>query len=228
MCIQIFRGADPELPRADVNIVIDVIRAFTVAHYAFANGVRGIFLARTVEEARRYRSENPGYMLAGEIGGLPIDGFELDNSPVSLLKADLDGKYLIQKTTNGVTAALHASGARHVLVTGFSNARKTAEYVRNLTAENQGPINIIASHPSGDDDFACAEFMREIISGAMPDADITAARIRNSAAAQKFADDACPEFDAADIVYCTKEEPSDFVMKVSYDRRIPMIERVVI
>ncbi|WP_409298678.1 2-phosphosulfolactate phosphatase [Peribacillus sp. SCS-26] len=228
MCIKIFRGADPELPRADVNIVIDVIRAFTVAHYAFIRGVRGIFLARTVESAMQYKAENPGYILAGEIRGLPIDGFELDNSPVRLLKAELDGKYLIQKTTNGVAAALHARGADHVLVTGFSNARKTAEYARKLTAENQGTINIIASHPSGDDDLACAEFMREIILGTSPEAEITAARIKNSAAAQKFVDDACPEFDPADIIICTQEEPSDFVMKVSYDRRIPMIERVVL
>ncbi|MDU5948568.1 MAG: 2-phosphosulfolactate phosphatase, partial [Paenibacillus macerans] len=41
-----------KMPAAsDINVVIDVIRAFTVAHQAFIHGIKGIFLAATPEEA---------------------------------------------------------------------------------------------------------------------------------------------------------------------------------
>lgn len=95
-------------------------------------------------------------------------------------------KSLIQKTTNGVTAALGALNAKHLFVTGFSNAKTTAQHVKKLVA-NDCVINIVASHPSGDDDMACAEYIKGIIEGTNV---VTAAeaieRIKGSSVAEKF------------------------------------------
>jgi hypothetical protein len=52
-----------------IVVVIDVIRAFTVAAYAFAGGAQRLWLVRTVEEALALREREPGALLAGEIGG---------------------------------------------------------------------------------------------------------------------------------------------------------------
>ena len=80
MNISIFRGNDLTLPWADANVVIDVVRAFTVAHYAFLRGAEEIRLVPDVEAALAVREKQPEVLLAGEIGGLPIEGFDLDNS----------------------------------------------------------------------------------------------------------------------------------------------------
>lgn len=227
MKIQIIQGNDHQLEDADVNVVIDVIRAFTVAHHAFISGANEIVLVGTVDEAFRLKKAYVDYLLAGEVGGLPIEGFDLDNSPVHIQQAKLQGKSLIQKTTNGVKAALHSLNAKHILVTGFSNAKTTAEYIKNqIMKENPDlSIHIIASNPTDDDDLACAEYIAGILKDTHVSAGEVVKRIEASRAAQKFYDPNNPEFLREDIDLCIQELPSDFVMKVRVHDRIPVIER---
>ena len=61
-----------------------MIRAFTVAHYAFLQGASSIYLAETVEQAFQISEKQQELLLAGEVGGLPIQGFDLDNSPYDI------------------------------------------------------------------------------------------------------------------------------------------------
>lgn len=227
MEINIHQGNCPTLKHAQVNIVIDVIRAFTVAHYAFIHGAKEIWLARTQNEAFLLKENYPDHLLAGEVNGLPIEGFDLDNSPKTIVESNIDGKTLIQKTTNGVTAALNALDAEIVLVTGFTNAKATAEYAREICGPRQSLlINVVASHPSGDDDLACAQYISALINNEPCSASLTAERIRNSAAAEKFFDDAQPEFDKEDIGLCVKELDGTFVMQIKSKGQTPIIERV--
>ncbi|WP_046175714.1 2-phosphosulfolactate phosphatase [Domibacillus indicus] len=228
MAVEIYQGHSHQLTRADVNIVIDVIRAFTFAHYAFIKGAKEILLAETIESAFELKKNYPEYMLAGEEKGLHIPGFDFDNSPMSLLEADLAGRVLVQKTTNGVRAALNALNAGHVYVTGFSNAKTTAQYIQKTFGPGQ-KIQIIASHPTGDDDLACAEYMKSIIEGCGSEsAGSTELRITGSEAAQKFFDSSRPEFKAGDIAVCVKELESDFVMEVNQEHSLPKIVEVQI
>ena len=46
-----------------IVIVIDVVRAFTTAAFAFASGARQIFLVRSVEQAFCLKEGIPGAML---------------------------------------------------------------------------------------------------------------------------------------------------------------------
>jgi 2-phosphosulfolactate phosphatase len=223
--IRIIQGTEQEYPPADINIVIDVIRAFTVSHVAFLRGVREVFLVNTVEEAYALRKINPGYLLAGEIAGLPIDKFDLDNSPHTFSLADIANKTLVQKTSNGVKATLMALNADTILVTGLSNARKTAAYARELSANKQACIiNIIASHAGDDDDLACAEYIQDILLGLNKiRADDIKTRIRVSRPAQKFYDPDKVEFDIKDMDFCTREIECDFVMEVDKSLSVPRI-----
>jgi len=223
--LRIIQGSAQPYPPADINIVIDVIRAFSVSHIAFLKGVNDIFLVNTVEEAFALRAENPSWLLAGEIGGLPIVNFDLDNSPLTFSQADISNRTLVQKTSNGVKATLLALNAETILVTGLSNARKTALYAKQLACRNNPcVINIIASHAGDDDDFACAEYIRDIL------LDLNTiiigeiqARIKASRPAQKFFDPAQTAFDARDMEICNREIECDFVMKVDKYLSVPRI-----
>jgi 2-phosphosulfolactate phosphatase len=223
--LNIIQGTAAPYPAADINIVIDVIRAFTASHVAFLRGVPEIFLVNTTAEAFALRQQHPGYLLAGEIDGLPIDGFDLDNSPHTFSVADIAGKSLVQKTTNGVKGTLLALNAETVLVTGLSNARNAALYARQLAAgRSHCKINVVATHPQDDDDLACAEYIRDILLGAnaLRLEDI-ARRIRDSCPAQKFFDAAMPAFNEKDIAFCTREVPCDFVMRVDRSQALPRV-----
>ncbi|MUK90396.1 2-phosphosulfolactate phosphatase [Ornithinibacillus sp. L9] len=229
MDIRIYQGSDAIETEAKVTVVIDVIRAFTVAHYAFLQGVKEIYLVETVEHAFRMKEKNPDFVLAGEVNGLAIDEFDLDNSPSHIQEEELTGKTLVQKTTNGVRATLNNLSSNHLFVTGFTNARKTAEFIRdNLLPGNNEIVHIIASHPSGDDDYACAEFMKQIMEGdsVLISAHEVIDRIIHAHVAEKFFDEYNTAFNREDIMYCIEELDTNFVMKVDQTSKIPKIERV--
>ncbi|WP_186576083.1 2-phosphosulfolactate phosphatase [Aquibacillus kalidii] len=227
MNITISQGRTAPPSGAHITIVIDVIRAFTVAHYAFIQGVDRIYLADSKEQAFQIKEKYPEYLLAGEVEGYSIDGFNLDNSPYHLKKHNLKNKTLVQKTTNGVHATLNCLDCDHVFVTGFTNAKRTATYVKEQVNSDTW-IHIVASHPSGDDDLACAEYIKGIIeeSSYIKEQEVIK-RVKGSHVAEKFFDENKEVFMPEDIDYCLADINSNFVMKVSKQGELPMIERVI-
>ena len=228
--LQIIQGTAAPYPAADINIVIDVIRAFTVSHIAFLCDAREIFLVNTVEEAFALKDRHPDYLLAGEVAGLPIAGFDLDNSPHTFSNAAIAGKSLVQKTTNGVKATLLALSAKTVLVTGLSNAKQTALYAQQLAAARAHcKVTLIASHPAYDDDLACAQYIGDHVLGLnrVRLADVQH-RISTSKPAQKFFDPEQPAFNEKDIAFCVREVDCDFVMKVDKGLPLPKIIKAIV
>ena len=226
--INIYQGNDLVLPDADINVIIDVVRAFTVTHCAFIQGAKEIMLVPTAEDAFHLKRTYPEVLLAGEINGLPIDGFDLDNSPVNISDSVLTGKTIIQKTTNGVKATLNSLNAKTILVTGFSNANATITHISKLCKKNSVKIiNLIASHPSSDEDMACAEYIKSMLLHSQNKTEETQRRILNSSAVKKFLDPTIPEFDPGDIEYCTEPLAPEFVMLVTH-HNIPTIQKVLL
>ena len=183
MDIVITQGHYPPANPDGITVVIDVIRAFTTAHVAFDRGVRRIHLVATAPEALDMKQRDPALLLAGEINALPIDGFDFGNSPWELGQAALDGRELVQRTTNGVTATLRARDSAEVLVAGLINAEATA---RHIMARRPARTVLVASHPTGDEDLACAEYIRGLLGGSAISFTEAAARTRNARAADKF------------------------------------------
>lgn len=213
MNLQIFQGHTPPLSPADAHVVIDVIRAFTTCQIALTRGVKTILLAGEISEAHALKRRFPDYLLAGERNAIKIEGFDLGNSPWEMAHADIAGRGLILTTSNGVRATLHAlKHDGHVLVAGFSSAAATVAAIQSMAATH---INLIASHPTGDEDLACAEWMAAQLSGQYSITETqTIARIRNAESARKFLDPNRPEFDARDIDLCARPEPAAVAMQV--------------
>ena len=89
-------------------VAIDVLRAFSTAAYALAAGVDSIVLVSTIEEAFALKDRLPGVLLMGEVGGLPIEGFDFDNPPAPFETLNLLGRRMVQRTsagTQGIVAA---------------------------------------------------------------------------------------------------------------------------
>ena len=205
---------------ADVNIIVDVIRAFTVSHYAYLAGVEKILLIDSIEDALEYKSIDT--ILSGEVNAYKISEFDIGNSPYEISQLNLNNKTLVQKTTNGVSVTLNSLKAKNIFVTGFTNALNTAIYVKHLMKKQENfRINIIASHPSGDDDLACAEYIKQIIINSEYNLkalnEATIQRILKSDAAKKFLDDDNKDFLLLDLVKCISMIDTDFIMEVKKD-----------
>jgi 2-phosphosulfolactate phosphatase len=229
--IKIYRGEQGvEEKTSDVNIIIDVIRAFSLSHLAFLYGAKKIHLVKTVEEAFILKNEAPQFILTGEINGYPIDGFDMDNSPANLRDFDIRGKTLVQRTTNGVKAVLKCLQASYIFVTGFTCAKNTALHVKKLIeTKNVKTVNIITSHPTGDDDFSCAEYIKTLILNQKGlSADKVSERIKNSEAAKKFFAPNNDIFNEDDIRICSTEIPTDFTMQIDTSDSPPSIRTVTL
>jgi len=89
-------------------VVADVIRATSSMVAALHSGARSVFPVASVDEAARL-AQNLGrgeVLLCGERRGLPIEGFDLGNSPGEFVAERVAGKALVMTTTNGTQALL--------------------------------------------------------------------------------------------------------------------------
>ena len=69
--------------------------------------------------------------MGGERAGLPIEGFDLGNSPGDYTKEVCDGRTLVMTTTNGTKAILASQEAERVLIASFPNMKATIDALRN-------------------------------------------------------------------------------------------------
>jgi 2-phosphosulfolactate phosphatase len=223
-----------QLAHADFNIIIDVIRAFTVSHYAFLKEIKEIILTNNIETAITLKKIYTPAITSGEINGYKISEFDYGNSPYDLYEAEISDKTLIQKTTNGVAVTLASLNADNIFITGYSNAKSTIRYIHKMI-ENMNKdsikINIIASHPSGDEDIACAEYMKFLFLNNNQKQykrkeEETLYRILESEAAKKFLDSNNKDFTPLDLVLCTINKKSDFAMKIHIENKLIKIKKV--
>lgn len=104
-------------------VVVDVLRATTVMVHALAAGCEAIIPVGSVDQAKAVAASFPSdhALLAGERLGLPIDGFDLGNSPDAFDPPSCRGKTLVMTTTNGTQALLACREARRVGVGALVN-----------------------------------------------------------------------------------------------------------
>lgn len=141
-----------ELPDSGVCVAIDVLRATTTITTALANGALRVLPFETVEEtfaAKRAilaaRPEEEGkILLGGERGGLPIDGFDLGNSPDLYAREEIEGKTLLFTTTNGTKAILRARGKR--LLASFLNVDAVVKRILDADFDS---VSIICAGTNG-------------------------------------------------------------------------------
>ena len=127
----------PALLEDAAAVVIDALRMTSTSITAFANGGGRIRAVREVEEARALARQWPGALLGGERRGVLIEGFDLDNSPLSFTKERVVGRDIVMTTSNGTWAIAAVQGARRVLLGAFLNAGAVA---RALAGEARAVI----------------------------------------------------------------------------------------
>jgi 2-phosphosulfolactate phosphatase len=206
----------PEAGRATGTVVvIDVLRAFTTAAYAFAAGVREIRPVSTIDEAVADRG--PGVLLLGEEDGLPVRDFDLDNSPEAMADRRLPGAVVVQRTTAGTQGLVAARRAQRLFAASFVCAAATASAVAAAVPAGAVTLVVTGSHSAdrGDEDRACAEYLAGLLDGARPAPGPYLDRVLASAAAQKFLDPEQPDFPAADPGRCAELDRFGFSMPVT-------------
>ncbi len=126
--------ASPKDMAGGTVVVIDVLRASTTIVHALDAGAAQVIPCLEIDDARRIAAEldEPDVILGGERKGIPIDGFDLGNSPTEYTAERVEGKTIVFTTTNGTRAMSRCSEANRVLVGAFVNAKAIFEQLVGL------------------------------------------------------------------------------------------------
>lgn len=205
-------------------IVIDVIRAFTNAAYAFGRGAKEIHPVGTVEEALKLKAEIPNSLACGEVGGLPPEGFDFGNSPTQTNTLDLNGRLIIQRTSAGTQGIVRSLHAETLLAASLVVAHATVAHVHKLGAE-EATFVLTGEREKGrgDEDLACAQYLETLLKGQQPDPAPFIERVYNSYDARLHLDPNFPDFPESDLDLCTKIDAFDFAMPVIQENGRPVL-----
>lgn len=194
-------------------VVIDVLRAFSTAAYAFAAGAEQIILSSQVQEAFSLRQSIPSSLIMGEVDGLPVPGFDFSNSPVQFDSLDLAGRILIQRTTSGTQGVIRSQHAQRLLAASFVNAAATTSFINQYSPASVTFV-ITGLRPGGwgDEDQACADYLQAQLEKKPVDLSDLMRRVRQSPPGLQFSDPNQPDFSPADLEYCLQVDKFNFAL----------------
>jgi 2-phosphosulfolactate phosphatase len=207
-----------------VVVVIDVIRAFTNAAYAFGRGATEIYPVSTVEEALRLKAAIPNSLACGEVGGIPPEGFDFGNSPTQTSGLDLRGHAVVQRTGAGTQGIVRSVHAETLLAASLVVAAATVTHVRNLGAD---VVTFVITGQigdgRGDEDLACAEYLQTLLRGRPADPAPFIDRVYKSRDASFHLDPNFPDFPESDLELCTRIDAFDYAMHVTRENGRPVM-----
>ena len=199
-----------------VVVVIDVLRAFSNAAYAFSRGAKEIYPVGGVEEALKFKAGTPNSLAAGEVGGLPPEGFDFGNSPTQTKELDLSGRVIVQSTGAGTKGIVRSVNAETMLAASLVVANATVQFIRKIKPESMTFV-ITGQYRfgHGDEDVACAEYLELLFNGQKPDPSPFIERVFKSRDAIQHLDPKETGFPYSDLELCTRIDAFDFTMLVT-------------
>lgn len=192
-------------------VIIDVLRAFSNAAYAFSVGAESISLVSGVEEALELKSLIPGSLVMGEVGGLPPKGFDFGNSPTEIVQQDLRGKPLIQRTGAGTQGAVRCINAETMLACSFPVAGATIQVVQRHKPDK---VTFVVTGDIDGEDKSCAEYLEARLRDQLPDPAPYLDRVWNAAELRRMPLEQFPSL-KSDLDYCTRIDSCPFAMPIT-------------
>ena len=207
-----------------MTVVIDVFRAFSVACYAFANGVEKMLLVADLDKAFALKKRHPQAILVGERRGKKVDGFDFGNSPTEIESVDFSGKTIIHTTTNGTAGVVAAVAAEEVVTGSFANMGAVCRYIRH---RNPAEVSLVAmgvfNRERREEDELCSQAIADLLNDRQPDMEGIRKQLRHCKGARKFFIPKKTWAPQRDFDLCLSADRFDFVMQAS-SREGEMVE----
>lgn len=202
-----------------VVVVVDVLRAFSTAAYAFARGARAVVAVHALDDIEPLKRRHaPAITVGAQPGGRPVPGLDYGNSPAAMVALDLDGVTLIEYSAGGVRGLVDCNHASEVLAGSLVCARATAEYIHALApAVVTFVITGLWTDRDGDEDHACADLIESYLLGLSPSLAAFEQRVRRSDFGRRFGLPEHPHLPAADLDLCARADRFEFAMPMRHD-----------
>jgi len=135
----------PDPAPEGVFVVVDVIISSTTIIRLLEEGAAYVRPFADPEAARQFEAETEEAVLVGEDGGGPIPGFDHSPLPSLLKEADLDGRPVGIRTSNGTRAMDRIGGNDGIYVGSTINAGAVADALR----EHEADVWVVAAGRQG-------------------------------------------------------------------------------
>ena len=197
-------------------MIIDVFRAFTTEAVAFQGGAKQFILVSSPQEALHLRQQGLADLCVGEVQGMRPAGFDYNNSPYEMSRADIDGKVIAHSTMAGTVGVNAAQDADAIYATSLVTARSTADAVMRDCPDL---VTIVAMGDRGeirtDEDEQCALYIRNLLEGRRADPAAVRSLVMASDQSAKYDDPAQPHFRIEDREAALQIDSIPFAIKVS-------------
>lgn len=212
-----------------VVIIIDVFRAYTTAAVALSRGVEKIVLVAEVEEAITLREQGVGDLCVGEVGGMRPEGFDFNNSPSQMARADIEGKTIIQSTRAGTVGMTAATRAEKLYGGSFAVASATVDVISRQRPEL---LTIVSMGSEGrirvDEDEQCALFLKNLFQGRRPNHEAVRTLVLAGEESQKYDDPTKPHFPTEDREMALTIDSHDFAIRVDREDGLLVARRQLV
>jgi 2-phosphosulfolactate phosphatase len=213
-----------------VAVIIDVFRAFTCSPLLFSLGIQKSILVSTPEDAFALKESNKDFALIGEVDGIPIEGFDLGNSPSEILKRGasfFSGKTVVQRTSSGVQGVLAALNvADEVLPASYALAKSTARYILSNQPQHVSLVAMgWALKEIAPEDEWCARYISHLLGVGDYNHNEALGEILFNKMTQKFFNPDQPHFPPEDPILCLQPNIYDFVLKAQREGNLVAIHK---
>src|SRR4030042_2020348 len=214
MKIEILEFVEGAKKASGITVIIDVFRAFSVSCYAFDSGAVRLIATSEVQKAFDLKKKYRNVILTGERGERKIEGFDFGNSPTEIIKADLQGKTIIQTTTAGTNGLINAVNANVLLTGSIVNSGAIVRYIKLL---NPDYVSLVAmgyrAASSAEEDMICAEMIKAGITGKEINFEKKITELRYGSGSRFFDPANLSYSPPTDFFLCTMINKFSFVLK---------------
>ena len=212
-------------------MIVDVFRAFTCASLMLNFGVDELRLEQDVAECLRLQADD-SYLAVGEIDGVPVEGFDLGNSPSRIANQGREffaGRKVVLRTSAGVrgvfAARLHSD---QVWAASYTTASALASALKQTVPPEVG---IVAMGWGGEgkcpEDEHCALLIHSLLD---PEVEYDHSRalveILADESAQKFLRADRKHFPPEDVAWCLQRDLFGFAMKIDDSEGVLRVVKV--
>lgn len=207
-------------------VVIDVLRAFTTAAYAFDAGAERIYPVAGVDEAIRLKNTLKAAFVMGEDNGYKPDAFDFSNSPGEIRKADIEGCDLDYRSTAGTQGLTRVVQPDVMVAASFVVAGATARFLQSFDPEQ---VSFVVTGNSkgrdGEEDRACGDYIEALMKGEKPGFTPYLERVLTSTVGSEFSSGRLGYLEQEDFDLSIQVDRFHFAMPVHPENGLLVMEK---
>jgi 2-phosphosulfolactate phosphatase len=227
MNVNILQLVEGARKASGLTVVIDVLRAFSTACYAFEKGIEKIYPVGNIELAYELKRAHHDYLLVGERNEQKPEGFDFGNSPAQLLNANIEAKTMVHTTSSGTQGIANAINASEIITGSFVNAGAIIRYINQTQPETVSLVcmGYACQYPT-DEDTLCAEFIKNELEGKANNFEKMLETIKAGDGARFFDPEKQSWSPQKDFELCLDLNRFDYVLKVEQEDELNYLRKI--